>query len=106
MMKATPNPRRLPASDVLIVCCRLLQVGLDDLHGSQRGGAITRGRVMTTGALRRFCGMSFPEIARALGRISHSSVMTWDSRFMRLPNDKRVAWLAAVRAAVEAGDGR
>ena len=60
--------------------CRALSVELDELLGRGRHKRVVLAREMVTLLARRMTTSSFPEIARALGRPSHSTVVTAHNR--------------------------
>jgi len=63
--------------------CRALNVELDELLGRGRHKRVVLAREMVTLLARRMTTSSFPEIARALGRPSHSTVVTAHNRVRR-----------------------
>lgn len=67
-----PIPLALIAAEV----CAALGVEVADLHGKGRHKTVVLAREMTVHVARRLTTCSFPEIARALGRENHSTVLT------------------------------
>ncbi len=63
------------------VCC-LLAIDPNDLYGKGRHKRVVLGRSLIVALAREFTTMSFPEIARGLGRPSHSTVVTAHGRIL------------------------
>lgn len=78
---APPRPIRVPlvASHV----CRSLGVDLSDLMGRGRHKRVVLARSMVSYLARRLTSHSYPEIARALNRQNHSTIVTACQRMER-----------------------
>jgi chromosomal replication initiator protein len=61
---------------IITQTCRYLSVDPMDLSGRTRHKRVVLARSVITHLARQFTTMSFPEIARALGRPNHSTVIT------------------------------
>ncbi|MDX2131931.1 MAG: DnaA/Hda family protein [Planctomycetota bacterium] len=87
---ASPSPARLrrpvTAETIIGEICRELGVDLHDFMGKGRHKRVVLARSLVASISRRLTTMSFPEIARAMGRSNHSTVITAQKRL-----DKQVA---------------
>lgn len=70
---STRQPVRLEA--IVAQTCRLLGVDLGDFTGTGRQPRAVLARSITAHLARRLTRMSFPEIARGMGRPSHSTII-------------------------------
>lgn len=68
---------------VIDECCRVCGCSRSDVLGSGRHSKTVLARALIAYAARRSTSMSYPEIARALGRPYHSTVHTAEQRFAR-----------------------
>jgi chromosomal replication initiator protein len=82
---ASPRkPRRpVPASVIVEVVCEGLNVPMSELTGKGRHKRVVLARAVITALCRRMTTLSFPEIARAISRPNHSTVITALSRLDR-----------------------
>jgi chromosomal replication initiator protein len=78
---APPRPIRI--EEVLDSVCQYLGVHPDQVRGRGRQRPIVLARQLTVYLAKRLTHMSYPEIARALGRSNHSTVITADQRMDR-----------------------
>jgi len=77
----TPRVRRpVPLGVIADEVCRQLRVQMVDLTGKGRHKRVVLARAMITHLSRRLTTHSFPEIARAIGRPNHSTVITAHKR--------------------------
>ncbi len=76
-------PRPLRPEAILGCACDLLGVSADEVRGRSRGAPVVLARALAGFLARDLTAMSYPEIARALGRPNHSSVITAVRRFER-----------------------
>jgi chromosomal replication initiator protein len=63
--------------------CRGLNVDLSDFMGKGRHQRVVLARSLCSYICRRLTTLSFPEIARAMGRTNHSTVITAHRRVER-----------------------
>ncbi|MDX2117953.1 MAG: DnaA/Hda family protein [Planctomycetota bacterium] len=78
---AAPRVRRpVPLGVIADEVCRQLQVQMTDLTGKGRHKRVVLARAMITHLSRKLTTHSFPEIARAIGRPNHSTVITAHKR--------------------------
>ncbi len=75
--------RPLRVDEVIEAVCEFLEVAPVDLMGRSRHRRLVLGRSLIASLCRELTTQSFPEIARALGRPSHSTVITAHQRFQR-----------------------
>ncbi|HYE01915.1 MAG TPA: DnaA/Hda family protein [Phycisphaerales bacterium] len=75
--------RPLRVEHVTGVVCRDLNVELDELMGRGRHPRVVLARSVTAFLCRRLTTLSFPEIARGMGRPNHSTVVTAVQRVER-----------------------
>lgn len=84
MATASVGMRRpLRAEQIIAHVCLALGVERSDLSSSTRHKRVVLARAIITHACRELTTMSYPEIARALGRPSHSTVITAHQRLSR-----------------------
>lgn len=75
------RPRRpITVEHVVAEVCRSLCVDLADFMGKGRHKRVVLARSLVSTLSRRLTTMSFPEIARAMGRTNHSTVITAQKR--------------------------
>lgn len=72
--------RPIAIESVIDEVCRALTVDLDRLMGKGRHKRVVLARSMIAFLARKLTTMSFPEIARAMGRPNHSTVITAQRR--------------------------
>lgn len=78
------RPRRPIAAQAIVAeVCRALNVDLSDFMGKGRHPRVVLARSLTSFICRKLTTMSFPEIARAMGRGNHSTVITAHRRVER-----------------------
>lgn len=77
----TRRPVRLEA--IVAQTCRLLGVDLSDFTGTGRQPRAVLARSITAHLARRLTRMSFPEIARGMGRPSHSTIIAAAQRLQQ-----------------------
>ncbi|MBL8991093.1 MAG: ATP-binding protein [Phycisphaerae bacterium] len=68
--------RPVRGQDVLRAACEALGVQAEEVMGNGRHARVVMARAVATALCRRLTTMSFPEIARTLGRPNHSTVIT------------------------------
>lgn len=68
--------RPVRGQDVLRAACEALGVQAEEVMGNGRHARVVMARAVATALCRRLTTMSFPEIARVLGRPNHSTVIT------------------------------
>jgi len=95
-----PRVRRpVPLGVIAEEVCRHLQVQMTDLTGKGRHKRVVLARAMITFLARRLTTHSFPEIARAIGRPNHSTVITAHKRIVgQMKGDSRGEAKGGVRA--------
>lgn len=92
------GPRRPVLVDqVVALVCDRLRVTMVELSGKGRHHRVVLARALATTLARRCTSASYPEIARAIGRPNHSTVIT---------AHQRLAEQIAANAQVDAGDGQ
>ncbi|MFO0858914.1 MAG: DnaA/Hda family protein [Phycisphaerales bacterium] len=80
---ASPRPRRpVPMSLIQAEVARRLRVELSDMAGRGRHPRVVLARSIVVRLARRLTTLSFPEIARAMNRPNHSSVITAHNRLL------------------------
>jgi len=78
------SPRRPPRGDeVVAAACRVLGVSPSEFMGRGRHKRVVLARSIAATLCRRFTTLSYPEIARAMGRPNHSTVITACQRLAR-----------------------
>lgn len=79
-----PKVRRpLSAETIVGDICRELSVDLNDFMGKGRHKRVVLARSLVSSLSRKLTTMSFPEIARAMGRSNHSTIITAQKRLDR-----------------------
>lgn len=63
--------------------CETLGVGFDDLIGVERRRRVVLAREVVSYLARRLTTLSFPEIARGIGRPTHTTIIAANERFRR-----------------------
>ena len=82
--QAAATPRQPLGFDALCdAACRALHVTRHQISGSSRRRNVVIARGVLVHATRQLTGMSYPEIASALGKSSHSTAITADQRMQR-----------------------
>lgn len=86
LSNGSPSVRGRPAkpikvSQIAAAACQWLQVDMEDLTGRSRHKRVVMARSLTAHLSRTMTTMSFPEIARAMGRPNHSTIVTACKRF-------------------------
>ncbi len=79
--KVLPRPIRIQA--VMHLVCARLGVSEADLRGRSRQERLVLARTLTAHLAKRLTTMSYPEIARAMGRPNHSTIITACQRMAR-----------------------
>ncbi len=80
-----PRVRRpVPVAQIAAEVCRQLGVETSELSGKGRHKTVVLARELTVHLARRLTTCSYPEIARALGRDNHSTVLTAHKRLCGL----------------------
>ncbi len=77
------GPRALQMSDIVRVVCGRLSIDAQELANKHRHPRVVLARSLCTHLARATIGMSYPEIARSLGRPNHSTVLTAHQRIRR-----------------------
>lgn len=76
------RPRRPIAGDVVLgEVCKALHVEISEVFGKGRHPRVVLARALTAYLCRTLTTLSFPEIARIMGRDNHSTVITAHKRF-------------------------
>ena len=75
--------RPVPIGDVVDGVCDALEVTREDLAGKGRHPRVVLARAAVTALARRLTRYSYPEIANAIGRRNHSTVITAHRRIER-----------------------
>jgi chromosomal replication initiator protein len=75
------KPVRIDA--IIVHTCTALAIDQGDLAGKTRHKRVVAARAIITHLARQFTTLSFPEIARAIGRPNHSTVITALQRLQR-----------------------
>lgn len=85
---AGPRLRRPITAEVIVgEVCRELSVDLNDFMGKGRHKRVVLARSLVSSLSRKLTTMSFPEIARAMGRSNHSTIITAQKRLDRQITD-------------------
>lgn len=74
-------PRPVRVEHIISTTCATLGVDVGDLSGKTRHKRVVLARAVITHLARALTTLSYPDIARALGRPSHSTVITAYQRF-------------------------
>lgn len=89
------QPVRL--EEIVALVCQRLSVTLTEVAGRGRHPRVVLARAASTWLARKHTRASYPEIARALGRPNHSTVIT---------AHQRLGALLAQAVTADCGDGR
>ncbi len=84
--RAVGRPLRIAA--ILDAVCRMLHVDQSEVLGASRHRRVVMARGVAVYLARELTTHSFPEIARALHRPSHSTIVTADKRTRRLIDER------------------
>jgi len=95
--------RPIGAEMIVTEVCRELAVELPDFMGKGRHKRVVLARSLVASICRKLTTMSFPEIARAMGRSNHSTIITAQRRIDRQLADDTGKPLSAELAAGHAG---
>ncbi len=76
-------PRGVQMGDIVRVVCERLSVEAAELADKHRHPRVVLARALCTHLARAVIGMSYPEIARSIGRPNHSTVLTAHQRIQR-----------------------
>lgn len=95
--------RPMNAEAIVAHVCRELAVDLNDFMGKGRHKRVVLARSLVASLSRRLTTMSFPEIARSMGRSNHSTIITAQKRIDRQITDDVGRPLSAELAAGHAG---
>ncbi len=83
-LTSTSQPRRpIPVQTIVDFVCRNLQVDVGEFMGRGRHKRVVFARSLASHLSRLLTTQSFPEIARAMGRTNHSTVITAQRRLQR-----------------------
>jgi len=77
---AAPAKRAIRMEEILRTVCLELSVSLVELAGSGRHPRVVIARALCTALARKLTDLSYPEIARGIGRPNHSTVITANQR--------------------------
>lgn len=92
--------RPVRADEIIARVCEHLDVQSDELRGNGRHPRVVLSRALITHLCRQLTTMSYPEIARAIGRPNHSTVITAHQRLSRQMGEKLVVDLGPQRGAI------
>jgi chromosomal replication initiator protein len=95
--------RPIAAETIVAEVCRELSVELTDFMGKGRHKRVVLARSLVASLSRKLTTMSFPEIARAMGRSNHSTIITAQRRIDRQLAEDTGKPLSAELAAGHAG---
>jgi len=99
------GPRRPVRLETIIdVVCARLGVTREEFTSSRRARAMVLARAMVVLLARRMSNHSFPEIARAMGRPNHSSVITMHNRILAQIETGQRADLPGLDAPIHIAD--
>lgn len=85
--KPTKPIRPMPYLTVATIVCENLGVTIEDCAGPTRHERVTLARELTTVLCREFTTLSYPEIARSMGKPNHSTVITAKQRYEKTKED-------------------
>lgn len=86
--EAAPRNNRPPRFElILAVCCAKLGASPDQVKGRSKQRLVSLARATSIALAREMTAMSYPEIALALGRDSHSTAITAHQRLQRQAGD-------------------
>ncbi len=87
LTEGTPQPRAarrpIPVMAIMETICKMVGADVGEVMGKSRHQRVVLARSMTAHLARRLTTMSFPEIARAMGRPNHSTIITAQKRLER-----------------------
>ncbi|MGH7131127.1 MAG: DnaA ATPase domain-containing protein [Phycisphaerales bacterium] len=92
--------RPVRADEIIARVCEHLDVQSDELRGNGRHPRVVLSRALITHLCRQLTTMSYPEIARAIGRPNHSTVITAHQRLARQMGEKLVVDLGPQRGSI------
>lgn len=95
--------RPLTAEEIVAEVCRELSVDLADFMGKGRHKRVVLARSLVSSISRKLTTMSFPEIARSMGRSNHSTIITAQKRLDRQTLEDEGRPLSAEMAGPYAG---
>lgn len=98
--QAAAGCRPLSPRDLVDAVSHACGVDRDELVSSSRQRGVVRARELLSVTAHEWCGASYPEIAKLLGRRNHSTVHGAASRFGRRPESHRQEALGRVQAAL------
>lgn len=100
LSEQAPTPRAakrpIPVAAILEAVCECVGAPVVEVMGKSRHQRVVLARSMASHLARRLTTMSFPEIARAMGRPNHSTIITAQKRLereMSRPDGGRIDWL-------------
>lgn len=100
LSEQTPTPRSakrpIPVPAILETVCECVGAPVVEVMGKSRHQRVVLARSMVAHLARRLTTMSFPEIARAMGRPNHSTIITAQKRLereMARSDGGRIDWL-------------
>jgi len=82
-VSAAASGRPIKLQSIVMETCRMLGVDSSDFTGTGRQPRVVLARSVVAHLARRMTGLSFPEIARGMGRPSHSTVIAACQRLER-----------------------
>ncbi len=96
-MESPPRPARPPKFDLILqTCCAKLGAAPEQVKGRSKHRLVTLARAAAVSLARELTAMSYPEIASALDRDSHSTALTAHQRLQKqLADQVLVPGLAA-----------
>lgn len=87
----------VPFEVIVARVCRLVRVDQSEIGGSGRHKAVVLARVLIVAAARRATILSFPDIARAMGRPNHSTAVTEWNRYRERSSHQLGQWVGQYR---------
>ena len=85
--RPTKPIRPMSYSTIAELVCETFGVTIEDCAGTTRHKRVTLARELTVVLAREFTTLSFPEIARKMGRPNHSTVITAKQRYEKTKED-------------------
>lgn len=98
--------RRFTAGQILEAVCERHRVTMDGFLGRNRTKPLVNARTEYVGAARELTECSYPQIARAMSRRSHSTCCHAHNRWVTLPKAERLSVLREVRSIALGRHGR
>ena len=91
-----------PPDSVFAVVLTLLRLEPADIYGSRKLPEVVKARMLMAGTLKDLCGsvLSYPDIARMMGRRHHSSAWEMYRRYLQMPELERVRWIEKVISCI------